>query len=229
VIFDTVRQRLDKFEAGPPKAQAAEAETREEARSYNSQEDYFPVFGSCVRDLQTLEALVVINITAFYTYMKAVRDAERAFTNAEQPFIEASPMQADDREKKEIAWREALRNVIFVLYLGMESARHAIDDLVEFEPEKAERTIVVLLSELTAYGFLCKQFKNENVYFRRLILRCKDYSQLVPQLIGDVERGVDPLWGPAQQLLPELMKRYEDANFGTLTQRYEATIGPIGR
>jgi hypothetical protein len=50
-------------------------------------------------------------------------------------------------------WHQAARNVVYMLFLGLESARRAIADLVEFEPERAERTIVILISELEAYRF----------------------------------------------------------------------------
>jgi hypothetical protein len=39
-----------------------------------SQESYFPIFESNSRDLRILEAGVVTNVTAFYTFMKVVRD-----------------------------------------------------------------------------------------------------------------------------------------------------------
>ena len=44
---------------------------------FTSQESYFPVFDSSVKDLQALEADVVDNVTAFYTYMKVMRDSLR--------------------------------------------------------------------------------------------------------------------------------------------------------
>ena len=44
---------------------------------FTSAENYFPVFEGNTRDLQSLEARVVINITSFYTYMKTVRDLMR--------------------------------------------------------------------------------------------------------------------------------------------------------
>ena len=41
---------------------------------FTSTENYFPVFEGNTTDLQALEADVVTNVTAFYTYMKAFRD-----------------------------------------------------------------------------------------------------------------------------------------------------------
>jgi hypothetical protein len=41
------------------------------APRFTSQENYFPVFESNSKDLQVLEASVVVNVTAFYTYMRS--------------------------------------------------------------------------------------------------------------------------------------------------------------
>jgi len=167
---------------------------------FKSEENYFPVFDSCVKDLQSLEARVVINITAFYTYMKGVRDSMRS------PAIRA----ADPVRR-----HEATRNLIYLLYLGFESARKAIDDLVEFDPEWAERTIVVLISEFAAYRFLRGEFADEDeMRCKRLKLREPEYDRLMPQLRKDVEAGWKSdrrAWDPAFLLLPELDKRYQEA------------------
>jgi hypothetical protein len=121
------------------------------------------------------------------------------------------------------------RNVIYMLFLGFESARHAISDLVEFEPERAERTIVILLGELEAYQFLSSQFPDEReMHHERLILRNAEYGELVPRLCQAVEavrasekdseiampagwRSGNLQWEPAWRLLTELQTRYETA------------------
>jgi hypothetical protein len=113
-----------------------------------------------------------------------------------------------------------------MLFLGLESARHAIADLVEFEPEQAERAIVVLISELEAYRFLRGQFVDENdVHYQRITLRESEYRHVVPRLVAEAEAGGASLdigfeaesdesepaspWEPARRLLPELRRRYE--------------------
>ena len=35
-------------------------------------------------------------------------------------------------------WHDGMRDLIYMLFLAFESAREAIKDLVEFEPEQAE-------------------------------------------------------------------------------------------
>jgi hypothetical protein len=160
-----------------------------------------------------LEARFVIYITELYTYMKAVRDMQRAFAQIKPEAAGSgeSTASVDD-------WHEAVRNIVYMLYLGLESARYAICLLVEFEPEQMERTIVVLISELEAYRFLCSQFTGDDVRRQRILLRERDYRKLVPLLIefvkdkANAEAREPPLggahWEPASVLLRELKKRY---------------------
>jgi hypothetical protein len=222
-VVGTVRRYIDLYNRGPPTEPAAAGASPSPGRQFTSQESYFPVFESNTRDLQTLEARVVINITAFYTYMKAVRDSLRAL----------SAITAHESSSA-AAWRATTRDVVYMLYLGLESARHAIDDLVEFEPEKAERTVVILISELEAYGFLRSQFTGEQeMHYQRLKLRETDYRHEIPALRAAVKKGRADAqaaeaweaetgaqsreilkvadWDPAWRLLPELKKRYHAA------------------
>jgi hypothetical protein len=220
-IVDTVRRYVDKFDQGPPTVPTGAIGGHIPAvPQFTSQENYFPVFESCTRDLQTLEARVVINITAFYTFMKTVRDSMRMQA-------EMGPQPADRKLPFNDAsaigpWHEAARNLVYMMFLGLESARHALCDLVEFQPENAERAIVVLISELEAYRFLRGQFKDEkDMHRQRLMLRDSEYRHVVPELCRAVEagrssgkNGAEPheprLWEPAWRLLPELDRRYRD-------------------
>jgi hypothetical protein len=184
------RQDLPASGAVTASSAPAAAESVPAARDFNSQEQYFPVFEGNTKDLQSLEARVVINITAFYTYMKTVRDSMRG--------------------------RAGAQDVIYFLYLALESGRKAVDDLVEFEPEQAERILAVLISELKAYGFLREKFnRTDDVRHARLKLREPEYHDLVLRLTETVEagkRGTNPAqWEPAALLLPEVRKRHADA------------------
>ena len=229
-VLETVQALVRRYEggAGPAAGGAGNpAPTR-----FTSQESYFPVFDICARDLQALEARVVINITAFYTYMKAVRDAMRALSELSPPPAPApgAPPGAVD------VWHEGLRNAVYMLFLSLESARNAIEDLVEFEPELAERTIVILLSELEAYGFLRQRFDDPaDVRHQRIALRQADYLREVPSLCRQVHAsgalasgssaspGATQLWArwqPARLLLPELCKRYAAATGSTDCEPY---------
>jgi hypothetical protein len=219
-VVDTARRYAGKFDQPPTAADTAGP--HQPPHHFASQENYFPVFESNTRDLQTLEARVVINITEFYTYMKAFRDYLRTLAE-----ITPQSDELDSSSESLSRWHEAVVNVVFMLFLGLESGRHAIADLVEFQPEKAERTIVILISELEAYRFLRSWFTNsEDVRYQRLNLRESDYQRLVPKLISSVEinRAQEKLieletewdcpsqaskWEPAVRLLPELKTRYE--------------------
>ena len=212
-ILDTVRRQVDKFEQGRSAEAPGLDGSQMVASPFTSQENYFPVFESNAPALQTLEARVVINITAFYTYMKAVRDTMRTLT-------EIRPLPAEFRSvHDQVApvgpWHETARNIVYMLFLGLESAREAINDLVEFEPELAERKIVILISELEAYRFLRGQFKDNNeVHHRRIALREPVYRELWPelrQLVTQKYAEHDSLWKPAWLLLDELEKSYDAA------------------
>ena len=223
-VVDTARRYAGKFDQ-PPTAAADTAGPRLPPHHFASQENYFPVFESNTRDLQTLEARVVINITEFYTYMKAFRDYLRTLAEITP---QSDKLNSSPSESLLQSWHEAVVNVVFMLFLGLESARHAIADLVEFQPEKAERTIVILISELEAYRFLRSRFTNEqDVRYQRLNLRESNYRRLVPKLISSVETSraeeeklieletewdhppPASKWEPAVRLLPELKTRYQ--------------------
>jgi hypothetical protein len=174
---------------------------------YVSQEDYFPVFDNNSRDLQALEALVVINITEFYTYMKATRDSQRKLADIKPSH---PPLDGSGPDP----WHAALANMIYMLFLGYESARKSVKDLIEFEPTRAEDTMVILLSELICYAFLCRTFKGDQLKSARLELRRADYIRDVRELYGKVNAGHgdnDKYWTQAKETLPELKNRFEES------------------
>lgn len=213
LVVDSVCRYIDQFDRGPAAALARPGDPQEPAHPFTSQENYFPVFESNSRDLQTLEARVVINITAFYTYMKAVRDSARTLAEITPQPAESGPPSTGIPANE--PWHEAILNIVYMLFLGLESARKAIGDLVEFEPEKAERMIVILISELEAYRFLCSHFPmRDEIHHARLWLRGDDY-QGVPHLCHSVEAGTKSEngcdWEPAWVLVPALTKRFNAA------------------
>jgi hypothetical protein len=166
-VVDMVSNQTQKYNFDPQKETPGSQDKPAAPARFNSQEEYFPILAGNSRDLQSLEANVVVNITAFYTFMKAVRDTLRQLAAAE------SAMQ----------WQESMRNVLYMLYLALESGRNAMNDLVEFEPTHTERTMVILLSELDAYYFLRDRFRDPNeMHNERLILRGPTYLALIPRL-----------------------------------------------
>jgi hypothetical protein len=178
-----------------------------ESKAFSSHEEYFPVFSTNSGDLESLEALVVGNITEFYTYMKATRDLLRALAA-----IDSVP--------------DALKNLedlIYVLFLGYESGRKSVEDLVEFEPTRAENMIVILITELTCYSFLCEHFtkKKDKARYARLELRERAYNALVKFLIDKVNEPHNDIhseyWDPAKHSLEDL-ERCHDAASKTLVE-----------
>jgi hypothetical protein len=180
-VTDMVGRQVVLFNGGPPLRAGGRASSTLPLSQFVSQENYFPVFDNNSRDLQSLEARVVINITAFYTYIKAVRDCLRKLADVRPLAVESH--QPADEAALAGPWHDSLRNLLYMLYLALESARKAIHDLVEFEPEQAERTMVILISELKAYRFLCGQYVSpQEMRHQRLKLRAADYAVLVDDL-----------------------------------------------
>jgi hypothetical protein len=202
---------------------------RERFSHFESSEAYTPIFDANAKELQSLSVKVVINITAFYTYWKAMRDAFRRLAKTPATTgIAPSVAQSD-------SWHRAMGNVLYMQFLAMESARKAVRELIEFEPNNAENTIMILLSELPLYGALLKYFPETDVRYARLQLRRSRYLSVVPQVyyhtleehakhndpdaVGNQLRHLsrDNLeelrrdWNKAYRMLEELKKRYVEA------------------
>jgi len=196
-LFGIGRKYVAQYDAGPPTSKGADKGTAPDT-GFVSQEEYFPVFENNTHDLQLLEATVVNNITEFYTYMKATRDALRRLG-----------------EIPPDAWHGAMCNVIYLVFLAYESGRKAINDLVEYEPVAAESKIVILLTELDTYAFLIRHFPTDDLRYKRLKLREPEYRIDVSALYETVShysgatQGRD--WLPAVRSLEELAERYQAA------------------
>jgi hypothetical protein len=221
-IFDVGKIYVDMYDQGVAAEKHAKAKHIASSQSFVSQEDYFPIFDHNSSDLESLEALVVESITEYYTYMKAARDLLRKLASIDVLHISKPGDGTPDGTAKVDPWHQTVADIIYVLFLGYESARKAITDLTEFQPTQAEHIIVILLTELVCYSFLCKFLQHDNVRFARLQLRQSDYERVVPALIEEVNSGHEgnqrKYWAPAQGTLPELELRYHDA-MTTLLQR----------
>jgi hypothetical protein len=168
---------------------------------FTSQENYFPVFDGNSKDLQVLEADVVINVTAFYTYMKALRDHFRRLGDL-------SPGQDSNAQKCTL-----LVNAIYMAFLAYESARTSIEELIEFEPTQAEAMVTGLVTELSAYRYLTKCFDPEDIRGRRLVLRERKYEELVPKLYESVMKSAGVEWENAQSTAIDLERLYNSLQF----------------
>ena len=220
-IVDWVAQRIAAFEtdhgtpaaalpgggAGDPAASPPAAPASPPYR-FISSENYFPVFEGNSQDLQVLEADVVTNVTAFYTYMKVSRDYLRRLGE-----LDARPQPRNLHQEAYQIWC----SVIYMQFLAYESARKAIDELIEYEPTHTENTITILLTELVAYSFLRKEFTEGDFRFKRLDLRQEKYREVAKELHAKIvadHSGVSERereeWERAEALWPELAKRYRD-------------------
>jgi hypothetical protein len=222
-IFDMGKGYVEMYHRG-----AAMDKRPSNSSAFVSQEDYFPIFDSNSNDLQALEALVVSNITEFYTYMKAARDSQRNLAQTAPPQATAGNAEAPVEKTGADPWHAALANLIYMVFLGYESGRNAVRDLVEFEPTAAEDMMVILLTELPCYCFLREYFKHDELRFNRLKLREESYKNEVPELYrrvtswhGENER----FWVPAKRTASELERRYTDA-FGEELDAADAFTRP---
>jgi hypothetical protein len=199
-VVDMVQRYVDLYQQGPQGGvhHVVDGEVPTDTTRFTSQESYFPVFDASVKDLQALEADVVKHVTAFYTYMKVMRDALRRLAAIQLP---AAGQQHDDD------WHRTICGIVYMQFLALESGRRAIRDLVEFEPTQAEDMITILLSELVAYGFLREQFTGD-LRERRLAARDEGYRRDVPELYQLVTNGDGPQWATAHDIADEMMRRF---------------------
>jgi len=201
----------------PEAAQSAAEPMTDEllSRSSVSQEHYFPIFDNNSSDLESLEALLVGYITEYYTYMKTVRDLQRIFASINDSQAAKSGARAPHGSAKVDTWDETVTDIIYVLFLCYESARNAIADLIEFQPTRDENIIVILMTELVCFSFLCEYHKDDSLRFSRLQLRELGYEKAYRELFKSVNAQHNEenkeYWRPVQAMFPELQDRYKDA------------------
>jgi hypothetical protein len=208
-IFDIGTYYVRAYE-GRADAKDDRAEKRDSFDKYTSQENYFPIFDNNSSDLQLLEALVVCRITEFYTFMKASRDTQRRLATIPSPNEMHLPQGAAAGAQ---TWHAAILNVVYMIFLGYEAGRQAIEQLVEFQPSAAEKTLSIMITELTCYGLLLSKLKGDPRY-PRLLLRRDNYKDMTPKLYLRIASPYvmnDHYWHPARELLLLLSERYEGA------------------
>ena len=79
---------------------------------------------------------------------------------------------------------------------------------------RAERSIVILLTELKCYAFLREHFTSDDLRRKRLELREDGYRRDIRKLYHEVEASAghsDELWVQARETLPVLVSRYNEA------------------
>ncbi len=161
-------------------------------RRFSSAENYTQVYDRALGDLVPLDVNVVTHVTAFYTYRKTMMDQLR--------------LLADGGPTETV--RTVFIQMIYMQFLMFESARLALTELIEFEPNQAEALVNVLCSELPLFGFLLKHFDGD-YRGQRLTLRCAQYRSVVTKLYDGIQAGTDEVWDRARSTAAELKVRYE--------------------
>ena len=178
--------------------------------TFVSEEDYFPIFDKNSKDLQVLESLIVTHITEFYNYMKAMRDSLRRLDQMKpREGAESSPKTPD--AETAARWKAVVSDVIYMLFLGYESGRRAIEYLIEYQPTAAENKMVILITELECYSYLREHFKDDQLRCVRLRKREPKYKQDVCELCHMVfdKKDVDD-WSLAVLTVEGLVRVYKD-------------------
>ena len=182
-VIDLTRHYVQAFNAdlgtsGPPDP-ATIARIRSAFAHFDASENYTPVFDQNAKDLQVLNIKAITNVTAFYTYMKAMKDGLRNLSKTDTPSAIGDA-------------HEALTSIIYMQFLAFESARKAVRELIEFEPNEVDNTITVLMSEICAFIFLLHQFEQpgtEDFRHARLRLRYKSYGSVVARAVWRAKEG----------------------------------------
>jgi hypothetical protein len=201
-VVDVATRYVDEYRK-PANGATIEGGEERAAPNFVSEENYFPVFESNSKDLQVLEAQVVIDITAFYTYMKAARDTLRKLSTV--PGSASNNFQLSERHK-------TLEILIKMLFLGYESVRKAVHKLIEYEPTKTDVIIMILITELKCYSFLLKTQESNKSLYARIKLREANYKEIMDDIRKKVKENAhqDGEWKKASAALPLLELRYEE-------------------
>lgn len=163
------------------------------SKKFTSEEHYTPVYDNHLSELEPLDVNAVTYVTEFYTYRKTMVDYLRAISVAE-----------DIQERSRLT-----SEMIYMQFLMFESARLAVEELIEFEPNRAESLVNILCSELVLFGYLLNHYKDD-YRGKRLRLRCKTYERIVSELYGTITKQTHENWIKAKTSAPELMQRYHD-------------------
>jgi hypothetical protein len=170
----------------------------------DSKESYTPIYDKSASELQTLERDAVTSVTAFYTYRRTVMDYLRKSLAADTGSVAQSSYE----------------QMIYTLFLMLESARQAVDELTEFQPEHDETLVSIYCSELPLFAFLLAKYRGvpqADFKYQRLKLRIDGYDRAVANLVERIENlEVDMLkegpaketWRKAQTTCLELKSRY---------------------
>jgi hypothetical protein len=152
-------------------------------------QSFTPVLDSSTADLANLDAVVVSQVSAFYTYRLSMIEYMARIADTQAP----TPQQLRDDALVGHDYLQRvdylLFQVIYMLFLSLESGRKAVQELVEYEPNHAEATLNILIGELICRDFLIRQISaapppatGEDVRLARLRARHPEYVRLCADL-----------------------------------------------
>jgi len=118
-------------------------------------------------------------------------------------------------------WSILVRNVLYMLFLMLESGRRSISTLVENRAVCAQFAVEILLSELICYGMLLRTYEEAarkgfdyDARWKRLKLRVPNYQIMIPNLCSEIVRrngSGDNAWRKVGALVPELERVWREA------------------
>src|SRR5262249_51925622 len=117
----------------------------------------------------------VTSVTAFYTYRLTVMDYLR------------QALSVDTGAAAQASYEQ----MIYMLFLMLESGRQAVDELAEFQPDHDETLVTIYCSELPLFAFLLAKYRGvseADFKYQRLKLRIAGYDEAVADLVERIER-----------------------------------------
>ncbi len=129
-------------------------------------EDYFTIFNKNVSDLASLDPAVVNDITAFYTFLKASRDATGAIQLWKSPEYEAS------------AKKEDIVAVIYLCFLMSVHGQLALDRLISSDVNRKIADDIFAGVMLQCFGFLVQTIPKDDFRWPRIDQRRGKCEQL---------------------------------------------------
>jgi hypothetical protein len=167
----------------------------ESSIKFTSEEHYTPVYDRNLSDLEPLNVTTISNVTEFYSYRKAMID-----------YLRRIAVESDDQSR-----RTERNMMIYMQFLMYESARYAVAELIEFEPNLEESKINILCSELVVFNYLMKVFTCDDYRGKRL--RIRNYEMIVLDTLNKVNKGQGQNWLRARTTATQLLYRARKYKF----------------
>jgi hypothetical protein len=140
------------------------------------EENYFSVFDANIGNLGSLRASIVTNVTAFYTFLKAARDATRSIKDWERENYNFSMKRLD------------IINVIYLCLLSAIHGRKALEELCMDRYIRGYCKNTFYLIEVKAFKFLENNLSSGDYRKHYIDQRRSDYDEIIEEIknsLGD--------------------------------------------